>query len=78
MHNGMTADNRVHFRIQTDVKEDFKIAARLKGLKPSTYIHSLIVEAIGAAKKSNPEAFKRRGVKSGSVSAREDSKAARK
>lgn len=59
-HNGMTANDRVHFRISTDVKDELKIAAGLEGLKPSTYIHHLIVRAIGEAKKQQPDAFVKR------------------
>lgn len=70
MHVGMTADNRIHVRIQTDIKEELKVAARLKGLKPSTFIHHLVVEAIGQAKKRNPEAFsKPKGYRPGRVKA---------
>lgn len=65
MHNGMTADNRIHVRIQTNIKKELSVAAGLKGLKPSTYVHQLIVEAIGEAKKKNPDAFKGKGYKPG-------------
>lgn len=79
MHIGMTADDRIHLRIQTNIKKELKVAAHLKGLKLSTYVHHLIVEAIGEAKKRHPEAFsKPRGYKPGGTVRADDGKLSRK
>ena len=52
-------DVHITFRINPKVREDFKIAADLRGASMSGLIHQFIVKTIREEKASNPDAFKK-------------------
>ena len=50
-------DERVEIRIKAGIKNDLKVIAEMRGLTPSSVIHSLIVKAINEDKMQFPERF---------------------
>lgn len=58
-HNGMTTskEERIYVRVRSEIKDDFKATAELRGLKPSALIHSLMVKAIREEKDKSPVQF---------------------
>lgn len=47
-------DDRIHLRIQESIKDDALAVANLRGLKLSSLIHNLLVEAINKEKSDRP------------------------
>lgn len=54
---GTTKDDRIYVRIASDIKNEFELVAKYKGLKPSALLHSLIVQKINEMKREAPEVF---------------------
>jgi hypothetical protein len=50
-------DDRMHIRVSPSVKHDFQIVAKLRGLKPSSLMHSLMVNAIREERDRSPASF---------------------
>lgn len=58
MHNDMpTKDDRVHLRIEETVKDEAEAVALLRGLKLSSLVHNLLVEAINKERSERPALF---------------------
>lgn|SRR5262249_28697182 len=63
IHNVMTTDpkeDRINVRVNPQILEDFRIAARLRGASMSGLIHQFIVRTIREEKLAAPEEFVRR------------------
>jgi antitoxin component of RelBE/YafQ-DinJ toxin-antitoxin module len=54
-----TKDDRIYVRVTSEIKDDFEAVAEFRGLKTSTFLHSLIVKAIHETKKESPEIFEK-------------------
>jgi hypothetical protein len=52
-----TKDDQLHIRMKPDVKESLQILAESRGLTMSSFVHSLIVQAIRAEKLTDPSLF---------------------
>lgn len=61
IYNVMTLKKEVNLnvRIRSDVRDDFKIVAELRGISVSGLLHQYMVKLIREEKERDPEAFKR-------------------
>ena len=63
MNNVMTPQKAkgdwLQIRISEQLKEDFRIAAELRGLTSSALVHSFIVKTVREEKEISPEAFRK-------------------
>jgi hypothetical protein len=53
----MSKEIRINVRTTGEVKNDLKVAARVHGLTPSSWINLLVVRGIREAKQLDPQAF---------------------
>jgi hypothetical protein len=53
----MSKEIRINVRTTEEVKNDLKVAARVHGLTPSSWINLLVVRGIREAKQLDPQAF---------------------
>jgi hypothetical protein len=55
----MSKEIRINVRTTEEVKNDLKVAARVHGLTPSSWINLLVVRGIREAKQLDPQAFQK-------------------
>lgn len=53
---------RINVRTTAQIKRELEIAARLKGIKPSSLVNWAVVQAIREEKERDPQAFRQSNV----------------